>query len=54
MGLRSFKAWLFVLAGVFAAGAASVSQAQDYPTKPIRLIVPYPPAGGTDIVARIV
>jgi len=32
-----------------AVGAA----AQDYPAKPIRFIVPYPPAGGTDIVARI-
>jgi tripartite-type tricarboxylate transporter receptor subunit TctC len=28
--------------------------AQDYPNKPIRMIVPYPPAGGTDIVARVV
>jgi tripartite-type tricarboxylate transporter receptor subunit TctC len=28
--------------------------AQDYPYKPIRMIVPYPPAGGTDIVARVV
>ena len=26
--------------------------AQDWPSKPIRMIVPYPPAGGTDIVAR--
>jgi tripartite-type tricarboxylate transporter receptor subunit TctC len=36
---------------VAAFGAAPL-HAQDYPTKPIRMIVPYPPAGGTDIVAR--
>ena len=34
--------------------AVSVVWAQDYPTHPIRMIVPYPPAGGTDIVARVV
>ncbi len=33
---------------------AASAAAQDYPSKPIRMIVPYPPAGGTDIVARIV
>ena len=35
------------------AVAAVGAQAQDYPNKPIRMIVPYPPGGGTDVVARI-
>ena len=33
---------------------AGLAHAQDYPVKPIRMIVPYPPGGGTDVVARIV
>ena len=28
--------------------------AQEWPTKPVRFIVPYPPGGGTDVIARIV
>jgi len=38
------------LACCFAAGA----MAQSYPAKPIRLISPYPPGGGTDASARII
>jgi tripartite-type tricarboxylate transporter receptor subunit TctC len=37
---------------VFATGPAFAQS--DYPSKPIRLIVPYPPGGGTDVIARIV
>ena len=34
--------------------ALAPSAAQDWPAKPIRLIVPYPAGGGTDFVARLV
>jgi tripartite-type tricarboxylate transporter receptor subunit TctC len=47
--MKKFALWL-ALAASFGLSA----QAQNYPTKPIRLIVPFAPGGGNDTVARAI
>jgi tripartite-type tricarboxylate transporter receptor subunit TctC len=42
----------FIACMVVAATSASAQQ--DFPTKPIRMIVPFPPGGATNVVARVV
>ncbi len=45
--------WLCFIGGLLLGAALPVT-AQDYPTKPVRLIIPFPPGGSNDIVGRMI
>jgi tripartite-type tricarboxylate transporter receptor subunit TctC len=47
--------FLHLAAGAAALPAVSrVANAQSYPTRPVRIIVGYPPGGATDAMARLI
>ena len=56
--LRAFRKLLLVpcllLLAWLAVGGAALAAELKYPTRPLRYIVPFPPGGSTDIMARIV
>ena len=51
--LYNFSAALLALMSLLCATSAQAAVGDDYPSRPVRLLVPNPPGGGSDAVARI-
>jgi len=45
---------MHLIVAVALCAAGGVAQSQNYPTKPVRIIVPFPPGGGSDYIARLI
>src|SRR5438128_1507162 len=50
--MPKIRSLLLMVAGLILALPAAAA-AQDYPTKPVRLIIPFPPGGSNDVVGRL-
>ncbi len=50
---RKIPAWLFPLAMLCLTLTTTARAQSDYPSRPIKMIVPFPPGGGIDVTARI-
>ena len=52
--MRSIGVFALVLAAFAACVGSERAWAQDYPSRTITIVVPYPPGGGVDVLARVI
>ncbi|MGB7038010.1 MAG: tripartite tricarboxylate transporter substrate binding protein [Xanthobacteraceae bacterium] len=52
--MTRIRAALIAMAALLAAAAPQIAKAQDFPTRPVRIVVAFPPGGPTDFVGRVV
>lgn len=52
--IRNLASKILVIAAAAFAASTCLASSDDYPNKPIKIVVPYPPGGTSDSVARIV
>ena len=52
--MRPALGWLLAISCVLLQGRFSPAAAQNYPDKPVRLIVPFTPGGSTDLTGRVI
>src|SRR5262245_7044933 len=51
--MPALKSFLLAAAFVAGIGAAHAQSVADYPSSPVRIIVPFAPGGATDVVTRV-
>jgi tripartite-type tricarboxylate transporter receptor subunit TctC len=54
MIFRSRTGILPIATALVLAFAATACPAQDWPSRPVRIVVPFPPGNGADVISRLI